>query len=51
MGGGVDGSVFPLAVTSAGAMLVLASGLSRRKRRAWALTLVAVTLGAPRTSR
>jgi len=46
MNGVVAGSVFAAAMCSAGAMLVLAVGLKRRKRRAWAFTLGAVALGA-----
>ena len=42
----VNGSVFATAVFAAGAMLVLAGGLKKRKRRAWLLTVCAVALGA-----
>lgn len=40
------GAVFAAAMFSAGAMLVLAGALRRRKKRAWAFTLAFVALGA-----
>ena len=43
--GVVNGSVFAAAVFAAGAMLVLAGGLKRRKRRAWVFAVAAVVLG------
>lgn len=46
MNGVAAGAVFAAAMFSAGAMLVLASALRRRKKRAWALTLVFVAIGA-----
>lgn len=42
----LGGSVFAVAMCSAGVMLVLAGALRRRKRRAWTLTLGAVAVGA-----
>lgn len=42
----VDGTAFATAMCSAGAMLVLAGALQRRKRRAWVLMTVVVTVGA-----
>jgi lysyl-tRNA synthetase class 2 len=46
LNGVVNGSIFAAAVFAAGAMLVLAQGLQRRKRRAWVLAVGAVALGA-----
>jgi lysyl-tRNA synthetase class 2 len=45
LAGVVNGSVFAAAVFAAGAMLVLAGGLERRKRRAWGFAVGAVVLG------
>ncbi|HVN10830.1 MAG TPA: phosphatidylglycerol lysyltransferase domain-containing protein [Kineosporiaceae bacterium] len=45
LGGVINGSVFAAAVFAAGAMLVLAGGLKRRKRRAWLFAVGAVLLG------
>jgi lysyl-tRNA synthetase, class II len=45
LAGMVNGSVFAAAVFAAGAMLVLAGGLKRRKRRAWGFAVGAVALG------
>jgi lysyl-tRNA synthetase class 2 len=45
LAGVVNGSVFAAAVFAAGAMLVLAGGLKRRKRRAWLFAVGAVALG------
>jgi lysyl-tRNA synthetase, class II len=45
LAGVVNGSVFAAAVFAAGAMLVLAGGLKRRKRRAWLFAVGAVVLG------
>ena len=45
LAGVVNGSVFAAAVFAAGAMLVLAGGLKRRKRRAWLFAVAAVSLG------
>jgi lysyl-tRNA synthetase class 2 len=45
LAGVVNGSVFAAAVFAAGAMLVLAGGLKRRKRRAWGFAVGAVVLG------
>jgi lysyl-tRNA synthetase class 2 len=45
LAGVVNGSVFAAAVFAAGAMLVLAGALKRRKRRAWVFAVCAVTLG------
>jgi lysyl-tRNA synthetase class 2 len=45
LNGVVNGSIFAAAVFAAGAMLVLAGGLRRRKRRAWVLAVGAVVLG------
>jgi lysyl-tRNA synthetase, class II len=42
MDGVADGSLFAVAMIAAGIMLVLASGLRRRKRRAWTFTVIAV---------
>ena len=42
----VDGTAFATAMCSAGAMLVLAGALQRRKRRAWVLMTVVVAVGA-----
>jgi lysyl-tRNA synthetase, class II len=42
----VDGTSFATAMCSAGAMLVLAGALQRRKRRAWNLMVVVVLAGA-----
>lgn len=42
----VDGTAFATAMCSAGAMLVLAGALQRRKRRAWLLMAVVVSAGA-----
>lgn len=41
----VDGTAFATAMCSAGAMLVLAGALQRRKRRAWVLMIVVVLFG------
>jgi lysyl-tRNA synthetase class 2 len=41
----VDGSTFAAAIFAAGSMLVLASALRRRKRRAWVLAVAAVVVG------
>jgi len=41
----VDGSIFAAAIFSAGAMLVLAGALRRRKKRAWTLAVAAVLVG------
>jgi lysyl-tRNA synthetase class 2 len=45
LAGAVTGAVFAAAVFAAGAMLVLAGGLKRRKRRAWGFAVGAVVLG------
>ena len=45
LNGMVNGSIFAAAVFAAGAMLVLATGLEHRKRRAWVLAVAAVVLG------
>lgn len=45
LNGVVDGTVFAAVVFAAGAMLVLAGALRRRKRRAWVLTVGAVVVG------
>jgi lysyl-tRNA synthetase, class II len=44
LNGMVNGSIFAAAVFAAGAMLVLATGLEHRKRRAWVLAVGAVVL-------
>jgi lysyl-tRNA synthetase class 2 len=46
LNGVVSGSIFAAAVFAAGAMLVLAGALKRRKRRAWVLAVAVVALGA-----
>jgi lysyl-tRNA synthetase class 2 len=46
MDGVADGTAFAAAVFAAGAMLVLAGALRRRKKRAWVLAVGSVVLGA-----
>ncbi len=46
LGAAVDGAIFAAAICAVGAMLVLAHSLSRRKRRAWYLTLIAAGVSA-----
>jgi lysyl-tRNA synthetase class 2 len=46
MDGVVDGTAFAAAIFAAGALLVLAGALRRRKKRAWVLAVGAVLVGA-----
>jgi lysyl-tRNA synthetase, class II len=45
MDGVADGTTFAAAMFSAGAMLVLAGALRRRKKRAWVLAVISVLVG------